>query len=78
MTIFVLMLFAMMLLITVVGNKFSEYREEIAVRDQCIVSLEQTVAFKLQAITHLDAIINSLEQENKELRHERLEYNSVG
>jgi uncharacterized coiled-coil protein SlyX len=70
------MLFAMMLLITIVGNKFSEYREEIAVRDQWIVSLEQTVAFKLQTITHLDAIINSLEQENKELRYERLEYNT--
>ena len=72
MTIFTLMLFAMMLLITIVGNKFSEYREEIAVRDQWIAALEQTVAFKLQAIAQLDAIINLLEQENKELQDARL------
>jgi len=72
MTIFALMLFAMMLLMAIVGNKFSEYQKEVAVRDQWIVALEQTVAFKSQMIMQLDVIINTLEQENKELHDARL------
>ena len=72
MMVFVLMLMALMLLMTIVGNKFAEYQEEIAVREQWIAALEQTVAFKSQAIDQLDVIINTLEQELKELRDARL------
>ena len=57
-----------MLLMTIVGNKFAEYQEEIAVREQWITALEQTVAFKSQTITQLDVIINRLEQEVEELK----------
>ena len=70
--VFALMLGAMMLLITIVGNKIGEYKQEIAVREQWIAALEQTVAFKSQAIDQLDVIINTLEQELKELRDARL------
>jgi len=72
MMVFALMLGAMMLLITIVGNKIGEYKQEIAVREQWIAALEQTVAFKSQAIDQLDVIINTLEQELKELRDARL------
>jgi len=68
MMIFALMLGAIMLLMTIVGNKIGEYREEIAVREQWIAALEQTVAFKSQTINQLDVIINRLEQEIEDLK----------
>jgi len=67
MMVFALMLGAMMLLITIVGNKIGEYKQEIAVREQWIAALEQTVAFKMQTIAQLDAIINRLEEEKQQL-----------
>ena len=72
MIVFALMLFAVMLIMTILGNKISEYKENITVRDHWIANLEQTVAFKSQAITQLDVIINTLEQEIKELHDARL------
>lgn len=72
MIVFALMLGALMLLMTIVGNRIAEYREQIAVREQWIAALEQTVAFKSQAISQLDVIINTLEQEIKELHDARL------
>lgn len=72
MIVFALMLAALMLIMTILGNKISEYKENITVRDHWIANLEQTVAFKSQAITQLDVIINTLEQEIKELHDARL------
>lgn len=72
MIVFALMLGALMLLMTIVGNRIAEYREQIAIREQWIAALEQTVAFKSQAISQLDVIINTLEQEIKELHDARL------
>jgi len=73
MMIFVLMLAAILLLMTIVGTKIGEYKQQIAIREQWIASLEQTVAFKAQAIHQLDVIINTLERELKELRDARLQ-----
>ena len=69
MLIFALMLFAVMLIMTILGNKISEYKENIAVQESWIANLEQTVAFKSQTIMQLDVIINTLEQEIKELKN---------
>ena len=69
MLIFALMLFAVMLIMTILGNKISEYKENIAVQESWIANLEQTVVFKSQTIMQLDVIINTLEQEIKELKN---------
>jgi len=63
MMVFVLMLMALMLLITIVGDRLAQYRETIANQQCWIENLEQTVAFKSQTIAELDAIINTLKSE---------------
>ena len=59
--VFVLMLMALMLLMTIVGDRLAQYRETIANQQLWIENLEQTVALKTQTIAELDAIITALE-----------------
>lgn len=61
MMVFVLMLMALMLLMTIVGDRLAQYRETIANQQLWIENLEQTVALKTQTIAELDAIITALE-----------------
>jgi len=67
MMVFALMLGALMLLMTIVGDRLAQYRETIADQQLWIENLEQTVAFKMQTIAQLDAIINRLEEEKQQL-----------
>ena len=67
MMVFALMLGALMLLMTIVGDRLAQYRETIADQQFWIENLEQTVAFKMQTIAQLDAIINRLEEEKQQL-----------
>ena len=61
MMVFVLMLMALMLLMTIVGDRLAQYRETIANQQLWIENLEQTVALKTPTIAELDAIITALE-----------------
>jgi len=63
MIVFFLMLGALMLLVTIAGDRLAQYRETIANQQLWIENLEQTVALKAQTIAELDAIINTLESE---------------
>ena len=60
----------MMLLMTLIGNRISEYKQTIADQEEWIDTYEQIVARNTQAIFDLHATIKALEEVNKELRDE--------